>query len=54
MVEIVTEVHHRTASLSAGRPWDASRPPSRQEVQRLLDTMDPRSYSSYDNSTLED
>ncbi|CAP27983.2 Protein CBG08087 [Caenorhabditis briggsae] len=49
MVEIVTEVHHRTASLSAGRPWDASRPPSRQEVQRLLDTMDPRSYSSYDN-----
>ncbi|KAF1745788.1 hypothetical protein GCK72_022235 [Caenorhabditis remanei] len=54
MVEIVTEVHHRTASLSAGRPWDASRPPSRQEVQRLLDTMDPRSYSSYDNPSATD
>ncbi|EGT54824.1 hypothetical protein CAEBREN_21618 [Caenorhabditis brenneri] len=54
MFEIVTEAHHRTASLSAGRPWDASRPPSRQEVQRLLDTMDPRSYSFYDNSINDD
>ncbi|CAI2355519.1 unnamed protein product [Caenorhabditis sp. 36 PRJEB53466] len=52
IVEIVTEAHHRTTSLSAGRPWDASRPPSRQEVQRLVDSIDPRTYSSYENSTM--
>ncbi|CAI5456740.1 unnamed protein product [Caenorhabditis angaria] len=50
--DIVTEVHHRTASLSAGRPWDASRPPSRQEVQRLLDSIEVPTYAS--NDTLFD
>lgn len=49
MVEIVTEVHHRTYSLSSGRPWEASRPPSRQEMQRLLDTIDGRGYNSNEN-----
>ncbi|CAD6185249.1 unnamed protein product [Caenorhabditis auriculariae] len=44
--EIVSEVHHRTASLSAGRPWEASRPASRQEMQRLLDSIDRRVYNS--------
>ncbi|CAB3410149.1 unnamed protein product [Caenorhabditis bovis] len=48
IAEIVTDFHHRSASLSAGRPWDASRPPSRQEMQRLLDSIDIRTYDSND------
>ncbi|ETN84972.1 MFS transporter, SP family [Necator americanus] len=47
--DIMYEVRHRARSLSTGRPWEANRPSSRLELQRLLDSIEQRVYDSTDD-----
>ncbi|GMR31226.1 hypothetical protein PMAYCL1PPCAC_01421, partial [Pristionchus mayeri] len=47
--EILEEVRERSSSLAMGRPWEAVRPTSRQEMQRLMEHSDEHSYASMDN-----
>uniref|UniRef100_A0A8L8K178 MFS domain-containing protein n=1 Tax=Heligmosomoides polygyrus TaxID=6339 RepID=A0A8L8K178_HELPZ len=47
--DIVSEVRRRTRTVSTGRPWEANRLSSRDELQRLLDTIEQRVYHSTDD-----